>query len=144
MKNTKRILFVCTGNTCRSPMAEKLFNQMLDENGICDMIAASAGIYANEHSISDNARTVLQELDIDASNHIPSLLTVDLLEKADIVCAITDRHAEIIKQLYPNCTTQITVLGSGIADPYGGDIELYRMTRDSIAKELKEFYNQIT
>ena len=87
----RKILFVCTGNTCRSPMAEGIFNKLAEERGF-DAIASSAGIFVTEENVSENSLIVCEENDIDISSHTPSQITADMINSADIILTMTNSH----------------------------------------------------
>ncbi|CDZ23277.1 hypothetical protein CCDG5_0133 [[Clostridium] cellulosi] len=135
----KKILFVCTGNTCRSPMAEVLFNKMLKERNITDISASSAGIAAYTGSpASDNAMAAVKELGADLSQHKARLVTRRLIEESDEIYCMSDSHAKALIGLFPEAEDKIRVLGGGIEDPFGGDINVYRACRDQILAALND------
>ena len=114
------ILFLCTGNTCRSPMAAGLFAMRR-----ADMVISSAGIAAWPGSpATANAIAAAGELGADLAGHRSMQATPELLEQADFVVCMAAGHARQIADFVPE--EKIRVLGGGIADPYGGDLETYR------------------
>jgi len=150
----KTILFVCTGNTCRSAMAEGLFKKLLreriEDNKKFKVI--SAGIYALSGMHATNeAIKVMAEQGIDISHHTAQQLQEDLIEKADLILVMSDSHKDYIKTKYSFAQDKIYLLkefaqtgkiknkqkvdgNNEITDPLGQPIEFYRM----IAKQLKE------
>lgn len=136
------ILFVCTGNTCRSPMAKAIFSKIAHERN--DIYCKSAGMsFCNGAGVSRNAELVCKEIGIDISTHTAHCITKDDLEKTDIFAVMTVDHASVLISLgVPK--EKIHILGGGIVDPYGGDIEIYRKCRDSIMDGCKNLYNIIT
>ena len=125
----KNILFVCTGNTCRSPMAEALFNHIY---GSDDIKASSRGIYADGISqISKNAKQALWEKGIDF-NHTSKPLLLEDISNADYVVGITANHAKNIISLFPDFADKVFAMPIDISDPYGQDIDVYRECRDQI------------
>ncbi len=129
----KKILFVCTGNTCRSPMAEYIFNHEITNSNSDDMIAFSRGLMALDgDAISDNSLTALAELGIDGSYHSARRLTREDVDSADHIYVMSQSHKNIMSALFPDAENDIRFLGGGIDDPFGGGIEHYRKTLEDI------------
>lgn len=122
-----RVLFVCTGNTCRSPMAEGY----LKHKGIS---AFSRGLCADGSAVSLNSKQVMAEIGVDISTHVSEQLTVEDLKEADKIICMSHAHKAALMSVA--CDKEITVLGGGVSDPYGGDREAYRTCRDFITSEI--------
>ena len=124
----KNFLFVCTGNTCRSPMAEGIFNKLASVGG-WNVTAKSAGLFVTEQKVSENSLKVCLENGIDISGHTPTPITAELINEADVILAMTASH----KAAFGGMDKVFTVaeyFGSNgdIIDPYGGSIEIYHET----------------
>ena len=132
----KRILFICTGNTCRSPMAQGLMNQYAHRKGL-DIQATSAGIAVSENTlISSNALLALEEEKIDMSYHHARQLTANDISNANAIFCMTDSHVTTVAAIYPQAMDKVYMIGRGITDPFGGDLDMYRICRDQIKAEL--------
>lgn len=124
------IIFVCTGNTCRSPMAEGyLKSKNLDGIYVCSR-GFSGGKPANPKSVQ-----VMNEAGIDISNHISRCITSDDAKWADAIICMTDSHKQLLKASGID-DDNLYVLGNGIPDPFGCDTEAYRRCRDSIFAQI--------
>lgn len=134
----KTILFVCTANICRSPMAASIMRRRLDRAGLAAHVeVASAGVWAESgHKASAFAGAVLGSRGMDLSGHASRLLTPAMLREADIVIVMEESHRQSIFHLAPQHLGKVYLLSEmagkhdDVADPYGGPIEGYETTAD--------------
>ncbi len=140
----KKILVVCTGNTCRSPMAEGWLNQKLAGKG---WMAESAGVAAWGGSpASPEAIEAMREIGVDISAHRSQGLSKALVAGAAFVLAMTEGHRSEILRRFPEAagkTHRVHGFGVGaardVADPVGLPVEAYRHTRDELVAALGDF-----
>lgn len=130
----KNILFICTGNTCRSPMAEELFKITAKKRGLTGWQADSAGVAAVSGSpISENSEKVLSEYGIDASNKRSKALSVYLIDQTELFVCMTESHAAALMSVGVQ-SEKIKVLN--VPDPFGGDLDVYKNCAEQILSEL--------
>ena len=129
----KKIIFVCTGNTCRSPMAAAAFKHELKRRKIAWYTVQSAGLAAAEgYRMSPHSAQALTEAKIPFEQDFASrLLTDKMIEEAYAVICMTDEQYAQIAQ-YKNATSMRILAGREIPDPFGCGIEVYRETLRAI------------
>ncbi len=130
------ILFVCTGNTCRSPMAEGY----LKSKAKGDISVRSAGFCEGLAAVSENAALCLEEIGIDIKNHLSSEITTADIAWADRIICMSNSHMAALA-MYTD-KQKLSVLGGGIPDPYGRDITVYRNCRDAITNAIDKLYKE--
>lgn len=130
-----RVLYVCTGNTCRSPMAEVLTRARAARRGLSGLRVRSAGTMAYEGSpASAGARTAVGERGLELDRHAARLLGEDELEWADLVLVMSPSHLAAVEALsrgrcYAEMITEFAGdVSGGVADPFGGSDDRYRDT----------------
>lgn len=146
------ILIVCTGNTCRSPMAERLLKQMLNEKNHQNVQVHSAGIFSfNNTPASPNAILVMAEYGIDMTDHVSQPITEKLVREADLILVMEEFHRNYLSEKFPEVSHKIKLVkeylfnhtGSlDIIDPIGKDITTFRQCAKEIRECLLKFVEQ--
>ena len=137
------VLFVCTGNTCRSPMAEVIFKHLIEKNKLKNVSCSSAGVSAkNGDKASLNAIKVCKEWDLDLKSHKSKNIFDLPLQSYDLFVVMNYTHLEILKSLGIS-QDKIIVLGNSIGDPFGENLDVYRKCRGEINKSLKKLIKEL-
>ena len=148
---TTRLLFVCSGNTCRSPLAEALARGIAAERGVSDIEITSAGVSAWDGSpASDGALLIGIERGLDLSAHRARQLTPELVSSADLILAMGAHHLEAIEKLGGAGKAHLLTAyaarsrtGNGVNDPYGGDLDVYRATATELDREVRRVLERL-
>lgn len=137
----KKLVFICTGNTCRSPMAKGIMDKLLREKSpsLRDQIEIeTAGLMAFEGApASDGAISVMAEVGVDLSLHEAQKVSQEMLDSADWVLTMTKGHRECLYGQYDQQREIYTLYEyvgeeKDVVDPFGGEVEIYRECRDEL------------
>jgi len=153
--NSKRkIIFVCTGNTCRSPMAQAMATQIFAEAGLeCEVLSAGVNAWANQPA-SRHAISAMEEGGLCLLSHKASVVSDALLDGATLVLTMTGGHKAMLVMEYPGVADIVFTLGEyalaendgvgaqkhvyaiDVSDPFGGSLEEYRACATQIREML--------
>lgn len=149
------ILFLCTGNTCRSPLGEVLAKRLLAdrlnlatgrlrEHGV-HVHSAGTSVFESTRASIFGIRVAEQEYGMDLTGHRSRALTPGMLRWADFVYAMTETHAEYARRMGSEAAPRVRVLAGewgGVSDPFGGTPEVYHATAAEIYRELLQEFIQ--
>lgn len=134
-----KICFICSGNTCRSIMAERLMKKKLKDMSITDIKVSSKGLSARGENINENAKQVLKKLGVSSANR--KSVKLKKLDKNTLYITMTESQREVIKG--DNVLSFKSLLGYEIVDPYGQDEEVYKKTALNLVKGIDVLIEKI-
>ena len=149
------ILLVCTGNTCRSPMADVIARQLLakrlgcalhelDDHGVIVLSAGLAAVAGGRPS--PEAARVVADMGLTLTDHASQPVTEQLVRHADIILTMTSVHREAIVSAWPEAAPRVQLLrrdGGDVPDPIGGPIEVYRQCAEQMQAELQLWIDEL-
>jgi len=141
----QKILFVCTGNTCRSPLAQVLAQKLFDDSGL-GFVADGAGVFAYDgDEASANSAKIASRLGLTLDAHVAKCVTLESIEEARLVVCLTTGHKNHLLATYPKYIEKIMTLSElcgddiDISDPFGGSLEIY----EKCATQIKQYIEKI-
>lgn len=142
------LLFICTGNICRSPMAEGLARAYGQQRQIPMKVASGSTLGLHDRPAHKNAIKVMAELDMDIREHTAQPVTDALVDDADYILVMEIQHAAKLRERFPNADSKIMLLGTfggmvEIADPLGGWKRRFRASRDEIRACVETFIDRL-
>ena len=144
------ILFVCTGNTCRSPMAGAYFKSLCEKSGRTDITVESAGTFAgNGEPASAQSVSVMKGYGIDLSTHKSSKLTKEKTDEADLIIAMTSSHRHHIGSMSFSALKKTRTLlefmqnKGNISDPFGGTEKIYSDCFSEMKEALDNLFLEV-
>lgn len=142
MSNRKRlVIFVCTGNTCRSPMAEGMFRAGLTDKERDEIEVKSFGLAAfGGEPASEFAIEIMREQGIDISEHRSTPLNRYALSEAEVIVCMTESHSKVLSSVGVDADKLVVF---DIPDPYKGTEDDYRSCAEKIKQELLRVYDRI-
>ena len=138
------ILFLCTGNTCRSPMAEGMFHALHGEEKT-GLHAASAGLFTTDGlPASVYAVEAAAEFGADIHAHASRMLTAEMAQNAKYLVCMTGAHYDRVLEMFPQVEDKLFTLSElDISDPFGGDLETYRRCAAQIQKAVAHIIERL-
>ncbi len=149
-----KILFVCTGNTCRSPMAEALFNNAVLHSRLpYQVTSSSAGLYAvSGDRVSPEVLSLLSQEGLDLNEHSATLLNQALVEDSDLILVMTGTHKHELYSIFPDAVKKTYLLKEfagenhihgDINDPLGQGLEKYQQVLEDIRLCIKKIISKM-
>ncbi len=138
----KKVLFVCSGNTCRSPMAQGLFNDMAKRENV-DAVASSAGLYTEDGlDYSANSVEALKEEGISLTGKSKQINS-EMLEGADYIFGLTCSLGAALCAEFPEYAEKVYRFPTEVSDPFGGDIGMYKISLAKITEGVERIIKAI-
>lgn len=145
-----KIIFICTGNTCRSPMAEGILRDLAEKNNLHIQVQSAGTHAAINAPAATFAIEAMKDIGIDISSHKSNQVNSELLEKADLVLTMSKSHKKQILHQYPSIKDKVFLLNEyafttsrDIEDPFGAPLRYYEKARDEISEAIIRIVGQL-
>lgn len=146
----QKIMFICTGNICRSAMAEGIMKKKVEDQGI-DVKVYSCGVYAEDgDGATYNACEAAKEYDVDITQHKATNIRNSNIQDMDIILCATKGHKRLVLQLYPNLSNKVFTMKEfangkeeDISDPWGYDMSTYTRCAEEIVQAIDKTIEKI-
>lgn len=148
-----KIMFICTGNICRSAMAHKLFEKKLKDSNIKNVEVFSCGIYAEDGDYATyNAEEAMEEYDVDMKSHRATNIRNTSIQEMDLILCATVQHKNAVLKMYSKLNEKVYTMKEyvnndtsdlDIKDPWGYDIYVYRKCASEINECLEKLIQKI-
>lgn len=143
-----KILFVCTGNTCRSCMAEAIFNELSHKDGV-EAYSAGLSVVPQSKTSKNTAALLKTNFNVDISERRAVQFTADLMKKNDLILTMTSYMRDVLLENFSQYKNKIYTLNEfvglngDISDPYGGDMDVYKTTFDMLKESIELLLKKI-
>ena len=147
-----KIMFVCTGNICRSAMADKMLAKRVEEENLNIEVYSSGTFAENGDYPTVEAIEAMEEYGVDLKQHRATNIRRSNIEEMDLILCATTTHKNMVLQLYPNLAGQVYTMkeyvgdtqnGIDISDPWGYDLAVYRKCAAEIEKIIKKIVDKM-
>lgn len=148
-----KIMFICTGNVCRSAMAHGLMEKKITDRNLQDIEIYSCGVFAdNGERATYEAQEVMEEYGVDLKNHRATNIAYSDIESMDLILCATKSHKMSVIQKYPSLKEKVYTMNEyagvehiemDIKDPWGGGIEVYRFSAAEIESCVDKIIEKI-
>lgn len=134
-----KICFICTGNTCRSPMAEHILRYLLADCPQIEISSAGIQAYSGASASQGSLQVMAEKFGIDLSEHKAIRVDKQLLAEADYIYTMTRQHKQVLQRVYPEFMDKVATIAEAaglervdVIDPFGYSVEEYRETADQL------------